>query len=51
MNRLRSWFLRKFCGYIRLSDIVTITVGPMNSAKFDPGKFNPDLVIPTKEVE
>lgn len=37
-RKLKSWFLCKYCGYIRVSDIVNITVGPMTSVPYPKGR-------------
>jgi hypothetical protein len=47
-HRLRSYILRRFFGYARVSDVVNVRVN-MSPVPFKPGKFNPDLVVPPKE--
>jgi hypothetical protein len=44
VRRLCSWVLRRFFGYVRLSDYVTVEVKLSKPACGAPN-FNPDLII------
>lgn len=46
-RKFRNWFLCKYCGYIRLSDVVTVSV-ILTPPAVQP-KFNLDLIVGKKD--